>query len=316
MPIHKYIIELVDTDNKYEGLRDLWSRVFGDEPEYVDYVYNLFGEDIAGYVICNEAGKVVSALTCYRCGELAGTPVYVSYAVCTDPEYRGLGLGGRLTEYVKSVVTGARGDRICIDGAPASDGMGGISLVSPAEDSLVGFYNNLGYGQTCFADVISISAEDDEDGEELILGEDDDFDAFTPEFRVKSVAASEYNMYREAFLRDMPHVSLNRPMLDLIKAESMEGTGLIVINGGDAICAVSECSEGKLTAAEYIVNPMLQAFSEEIHYELAERIADYYKASQFTARMPVQVLSETCRLQSMTAGSTDNPGFYFGFPIE
>lgn len=316
MPIQKFIIETADTDSKYEGLRDLWCRVFGDEPGYVDYVYSLFGEDITGYVICNDERKVVSALTRYRCGDLDGTPVYVSYAVCTDPEYRGLGLGGRLTGYVRSVVTGARGSMISIEGAPQTEGLGSISLVSPAEDSLIGFYRDLGYGQSCFADVISICPGDDDEAEEFILGEDDDFDAFEPEFRVKSAAASEYNMYREAFLRDKAHVSMSGPMLDLIRAESLEGNGLLVINGGDAICAVSACEEGILTAAEYIVNPMLSAFSEEIHFELAEQLAAYYGADKFAARMPALTLTGKRRLQSMAAGSRDNPEFYFGFPID
>ena len=133
----EFKVEKADTRAKYEGLRDLWVRVFGDEPALVDHVYRVFGADITGYVICNEAGKVVSVLTCYKAGTLMTQEVYVSYAVCTDPEYRGRGLGGQLTEYVKNVVTAGPD--------------GGISLVSPAEESLIAFYKKLGYEETCFA---------------------------------------------------------------------------------------------------------------------------------------------------------------------
>ena len=146
-----YRVETVDSKDKYEGLCDLWCRVFGDEPGFVDFFYESFGGDIRGYVICNDAGKTISALTCFRCGvfrDASGDaeggpandasdgpdgsadslPVYVSYAICTDPEYRGQGHAAALTEYVRSIVTAPRGNVIHgeDDGLPAAEGLGGI----------------------------------------------------------------------------------------------------------------------------------------------------------------------------------------------
>ena len=315
MPDHEYSIQIADTASRYEGLRSLWYRIFGDSPEYVDHVYDVFGEDIRGYVICSEEGAVISSLTCYRCGSLEGTPVYVSYAVCTDPEYRGLGLAGRLTDYVRSVVTGSRGAMLNFENAPNAEGLGGISIVSPAEDSLVSFYREAGYEESCYVNSIRVMPGD-EDTEDFIMGEDDDFEAFDPSLRVSNSDASEYNMYREAFLANEAHVSLSGKMLELVRSESMDGNGLLIINGGDAICAVSGNEDGILTASEFIVNPMLREFSEEIDEELAEQIADYYGAAGFIARVPAFDLTENCIVQSMAAGRRDLREFYFGFPIE
>ena len=315
MPDHEYSIQIADTVSKYEGLRSLWCRIFGDSPEYVDHVYDIFGEDIRGYVICSEEGTVISSLTCYLCGSLEGIPVYVSYAVCTDPVYRGLGLAGRLTDYVRNVVTGSRGVMLNFENAPRAEGLGGISIVSPAEDSLIGFYRETGYEESCFVKSIRVMP-DDEDTEDFIIGEDDDFEAFEPSLRVSNSDASEYNMYREAFLANEAHVSLSDKMLELVSSESMDGSGLLVINGGDAICAVSGNEEGILTASEFIVNPMLREFSEEIDKELAEQIADYYGSAGFIARVPAFDLTEYCSVQSMAAGMRESREFYFGFPIE
>ena len=312
----RYTIEKADTQSKYEGLRDLWRRVFGDEPEYVDYVYDLFGEDITGYVVCS-GDKVVSALTCYRCGDIGGRPVYVSYAVCTDPEFRGQGHAGKLTEYVRKVVTADAGAVVQSDDAEASEGLGSISIVSPANAGLIGFYRTLGYSESCFVRECTAYAEED-DGEEFITGEDDDFEAAVPAFDVRSAEPGEYNMYREAFLRDVPHVSLSRPMLDLVRSESMEGEGLLVINNGDAIAAVSGADEGAggIRAAELIVNPMLRAFSEEIGLEIASGIAEHFGAASLTFREPADENDADRTVQSMVSSDTDTADFYYGFPID
>lgn len=352
------IVEKADTTEKYEGLRDLWSRVFGDEPEFVDHVYRTFGghgaldgsragaeTDITGYVVCDDAGRALSVLTCYRCGELRipeqmrgedeyagsdGKPVYVSYAVCTDPEYRGQGLAGMLTSHVKESVIQA----------------GGISLVSPAEDSLIDFYSDLGYRVSCFADEETALTDDDADwlvetGADVSgadtrtwgLGPDgspgfiDDgpFSADGPELSVRNVDVSVYNKYRELFLKDIPHVAFSGEMLELVRSVSLNGDGMLLINGGDAVCVVSEtesaadAGEGELQDErksqlilnELLVNPELLTLSEEIAEEIAAGIAEYVGTDSLRYRTP----ASGGRCQSMTAGEGSGE-FYFGFPLE
>lgn len=304
-------IEIADSDYKYEGLKDLWVRVFGDEPGFVDYVYEVFGDDITGYVIMDDSRKVVSALTCYRSGDLSGRPVYVSYAVCTDPEYRGLGLAGRLTGYVRDIVTSPRGSNVTAEDAPDAEGFGGISLVSPAEEDLIRFYRAHGYEETCFAREITT----DPDEEELILSEDDDFEAVTPAFSVVPADVSMYNMYREAFLADSGHVAMSPAMLELVRSSGPEGGGLWLIGGGDAVAAV--IGEGDdLMIAELIVNPRLRDFSEEIDGEIACRLAEHFGFERLKYRVPDDGASPDAYVQSMVSGDYGTGKFYFGFPID
>lgn len=288
-------VELVQDQQTYEGLRDLWCKVFGDEPEYVDHMYHAFGADnlfsvdkgiegcdIEGYVIKDGAGKVVSALTCYLCGTYLGRPVYVSYAICTDPAYRGKGLAGQLTSFVcESVV----------------QGKDGISIVSPASESLIEFYKGLEYEPHFFAETVVAYAEDDEEPAETgevnekvqELFADEDFVEFEPELNLAPLSARAYNDYRETFLADTPHIRLSEKMLDFIRTDSKDSDGLLLINNGDGICVVSEIDPEQketLILTELLVNPMLKAYSEEIDSEIATQLACRLGAERVVYRRP------------------------------
>ena len=321
-------IRKVTSTEEYAGLRDLWCRVFGDEPEFVDAFYRRFGADlsfseekgeIAGYVICDD-GRVVSALTLYRCGtmyipdpgetmdeedpvifpdrEFAGLPVYVTYAVCTDPGYRGRGYAGRLTEHVKKTVT---------------EDLRALSVVSPAEPGLEDYYGSFGYEKGFFAfegKAFSDILMYDED----MFDDDDDFDAFDPGLSVVSAGAALYNRYREAFLADTPHVSLSEPMMEAVRDCSLDGDGLCVINGGDAVCVLSGSGDQQtgVIVSELLVNPMLTEISEEIDIEIAARLAGYLEHEGLIYRTPGM---GSC--QSMYASAVQGKlRGYFGFPLE
>lgn len=383
-----YMILEADTPERYAALRDLWCRVFGDEPGYVDSMFECFGDEIRGYIAveaddaakgeaCDavrselpgerESGRVraLSALTCYRCGELTisdvdmeevcGKPVYVSYAVCTDPEYRGLGLAGMLTSHVRDLVTAA----------------GGLSIVSPADESLQDFYSGLGYRPFFYASVASIYADetafggfggfagfdgfDDYDsdyfdgfgdfdsdrfdgGPDKVeeLWADDDTPPFEPELDVKELDAATYNRYREAFLMDEPHIVLTESMLEFVRRDSMGGRGLLSINGGDAICAVSYAGDssvgggraeggdagsaaggGRLVLSELIVNPMLAEISAEIGSEIAGRLAKHFGAKMAEYREPGMRYCQSMIAGRLAATEAGMPrAAYFGFPLD
>lgn len=369
-----YRVETVDSKDEYEGLRDLWCRVFGDEPGFVDFFYESFGGDIRGYVIRNDAGKTISALTCFRCGVFRDAPgdaeggpahdapdgpgggadslpVYVSYAICTDPEYRGQGHAAALTEYVRSIVTAPRGTVIHgeDDGLPAAEGLGGISLVSPAEESLIGYYDRLGYRETFFVDEHAVHAGEEElpEEEDWAVGaeageqsayietseqsaaadtrfwglgpdgnadflDDEEGEAFEPELSVESVSGSMYNRYREEFLAGIPHVEMSPEMMEFLRADG-DG-GLLVINGGDAVCRVVYAGN-TVMLDELLVNPQLRALSEEIEEEIALRIAEHFGAETLVYRTPG---SGRCQSMSAAANGAEAAaeGAYFGFPIE
>ena len=332
-------IRKVTSTEEYAGLRDLWCRVFGDEPEFVDAFYRRFGADlsfseekgeIAGYVICDD-GRVVSALTLYRCGtmyipdpgetmdeedpvifpdrEFAGLPVYVTYAVCTDPGYRGRGYAGRLTEHVKKTVT---------------EDLRALSVVSPAEPELEDYYGSFGYEKGFFAfegKAFSDILMYDED----MFDDDDDFDAFDPGLSVVSAGAALYNRYREAFLSGRPHIEPSKAMLRLMESESMDGCGLCSINRGDAICVISEAGPARVVLTELILNPVLEELSMGIDAEIAAMIAKHFDAAEtvYITPGPGGCQGMVCGLtpeddgpyhEDGSAGFTEEP--YYGFPVQ
>ena len=297
---------------EYEGLRELWCMTFDDTPDYVDAFYENFGGDITGYVAADETGSVCSALTCHLCGTYEKMPVYVSYAICTREDMRGKGLAAGLISFVRDKVTEA----------------GGISILSPAEPSLISYYKELGYEPHFFAAERAVMSP------EFDLEEYDDFDEFdldiegadpTPfraELDLQRLPAEKYNLYREAFLAEQPHIEPSNEMLRLIESESLDGCSLYSGNRGEAICAVSYMEPAKGIVTELILNPVLKELSLDIDTEIASMTAKYFGAAE-----TLFVTPGYGRCQGMACGLPVRPGEqneeydyygepYYGFPIE
>ena len=294
----------------YEGLRSLWCECFGDEPGYVDWYYEVFGDDVKGYAAVDEEGRVCSALISFLCGTFEGRPAYVTYAVCTAPEYRGRGLAAMLVDHVKEAVLKE----------------GGISIVSPAGPSLEAYYAELGYEPYFWAPRITLLTEDDDEEYEdftdydIDIGPDEAFETLVPGISLKAADRDLYNRYREAFLTGRPHVELSDAMLRLVESECDDDGGMFVINGGDAICVINSSAGGSLVMAEFILSPALGEFSLEIDTEIARGAARQYGAYEVTYSMPGSL-----RCQALAAGvrpiDAEQEGYvyskaYFGFPIE
>ena len=302
----RFRIEAADTPEKFDGLRALWSEVFGDPLLYIDSFYENFGSDIKGYVVTDADGHVCSALSCYLCGTYMDKPVYVSYAVCTREDMRGQGLGAMLTAHVRDIVTEA----------------GGISLVSPAERSLEDFYASNGYERAFFAaERAVLSPEfdmeeyDDYDEYDLDFG-DEESGPVPAQISVQKISGVVYNKYREAFLAGTPHVELSGAMIRLIESEY----GLWSVNGGDAVCATGDADPMHLVISELITSPVLLELSMDIDTEIAAMTAQHFGSAEAVYRTPG---AGYC--QSMAAGHpapeedredmiTGLP--YFGFPVD
>lgn len=300
---HNYSVKTISNKDVYEGLRTLWCEVFSDDPAFVDAMYANFGEDIAGYVAVDEEGRIGSALTCFKCGSFEGRDVYTSYAICTSEDLRGLGLAGRLVETARDDVLSK----------------GGISLISPAEPSLEKFYGAHGYVPFFYVDK-RITEEDE--GEFIFDAEDDEYEKFEAETVLNNLKWDEYNEYRERFLEGVSHVKLNEHMMRLVQAEAAmpDGeSGLLLLNGGDAICAMNAGDDGALEIEELLVNPLLSSISSEIADEMACRIAAHFERPHMKYRVPGGAYC-----QSMAAGLTDEmmdkiqsgEPAYYGFPVE
>lgn len=314
MDTRAFRIESVEYGSSaYEELRALWSEVFGDAPAYVDAFYGNFGEDITGYAVTDVTGRVCSALTCHLCGTYGGKPVYVNYAVCTRDDMRGQGLASKLISHVRDKVTEA----------------GGISIVSPAEPSLVSYYEGLGYEPHFFAAERAVMSP------EFDMEEFDDFDEFdldiegadpTPfraQLDMQRMPAEKYNRYREAFLAGQPHIEPSGEMLSLIESESMDGSGLYSINRGDAICAISHVDPVSVIVTELVLNPVLKELSFDIDAEIASMIAKYFGAAEAIFKTPGY---GSCQgmlygLPDKDEEQTEEPEEYcglpyYGFPIK
>lgn len=316
----KYRIVEVNDGALFGELRVLWSEAFGDDPSYVDGFYKAFGDEIKGYAAVDDAGCVAAALTLYPCGTFEGRSVYVSYAICTREDLRGQGIGSLLTASVRDIVTSS----------------GAISLVSPAEPELEGFYAGLGYEPFFTVSehaAMSPAFDDDEyedfDEYDLDFGEDgeDGGEPFRPAVDVQRIDAAAYNRYREAFLAGRPHIELSPAMLGLIEAES---EGLYSVNRGDAICAVSESGPLRTVLSEFVLNPVLEELSLGIDEEITAMLTEHFGSAEIYYRMP-----GPGRCQSMAAGAAwrdvgealrgegedgepayDRSEPYFGFPID
>ncbi|MDO4975431.1 MAG: GNAT family N-acetyltransferase, partial [Alphaproteobacteria bacterium] len=187
----------------YPKLRELWNLVFGDSPDFVDMLYERL--DATGYIVC-EDDTVVSGLTFFEVGEYEGRKVKMSYAICTHPNYRGKG-------YVSKLISFVYENEISDDE---------LSLICPAEKSLIKFYSKTNYQPFFYAKEESSKAT-----EKINIS-------------IQSISPKEYMDYREQFLKDIPHIKLNQNFLEFIEKDSLNSNSLILINGGDAICVIED----------------------------------------------------------------------------
>ena len=306
-----YRIEIADTKEKYEGLRTLWCEVFNDETSFIDGMYGFFGanpnagiytsEEIKGYVCLDNEHRVASALTCFRSGDFEGLPAYTSYAICTDPGRRSLGLAGSLVEHVRDIVLES----------------GGVSIISPAEPSLENFYGAHGYEVFFSADVCGLSSDEDE--EFIFSEEDSEYKKYDPGLSMKELSSSEYNERREDFLENRPHVIISESMMKLIHDESRREDGrggLVLINKGDAICVLGEEGEGELEITELLINPKLAELSPEIAPEIAVNLAEHFgkKKVKYTAPGSGKCQSMIAARDAIKIDSFSEA--YYGFPID
>ncbi|HHW95561.1 MAG TPA: GNAT family N-acetyltransferase [Mogibacterium sp.] len=273
-----YEIKKTETKNEYEGLRSLWCQTFGDSPDFVDKLYDIL--QAKGYIALDEEGSVLSSLTLYECGNYHGKNVFVSYAICTEPEARGQGIAGALTKHVRDLVI--------------ADGH--LSILSPAEESLIKFYSGLDYEPYFFSEEILLNTSNF-NGLKAII---------------QPLSPSEYSEYREIFLADTPHIQISKNLLNFIDEDNSDASGFLLINQGDAVCTLSATSTEGFYISELLVNPLLKNLSSEIDEEIARSIAVAYGADHVRYRKPG---NRYC--QSMLAGlASDSDIAYFGFPMD
>lgn len=303
-----------------ENFVSLRRRVFGDDEEFIEFFDNCFRDDYLDFLIIEDqdGGEVLQAsLTQFDMGKLvvpegkvsdiAGKSIEMSYAICTDPEARGKGYGSHITVYAREIAESSRK----------------LSMLSPAEPSLIKFYEPLEYKKFMYAEQGSALASEHVDFEFSHL-------------QTKVLTPQEYNNYRETILANRVHIKLSEgalrfaaglaapytsgslPTLDAgsadlagsapdFEAESgaPDGSGLLLISDGAEPLAIAACEAaeaGSLAATE------LLTFSEdgghkELGIAIAKALATRCGAKRCDYMMPSRSGSETSAALGMISAS-------------
>lgn len=303
-----------------EDFVSLRRRVFGDDEEFIEFFGNCFRDDYLDFLIVEDqdGSEVLQAsLTQFDMGKLvvpegkvsdiAGKSIEMSYAICTDPAARGKGYGSHITVYAREIAESSRK----------------LSMLSPAEPSLIKFYEPLEYKKFMYAEEGSVLASEHVDFEFSHL-------------QTKVLTPQEYNNYRETILANRVHIKLSEgalrfaaglvapytsgslPALDAESADwagsapdgeaesgSPDGSGFLLISDGAEPLAIAACEAaeaGSLAAAE------LLTFSEdgghkELGIAIAKALATGCGAKRCDYMMPSRSGSETSAALGMISAS-------------
>ncbi len=289
-----------------EDFVSLRRRVFGDDAEFIEFFDACFRDDCLDFLIIEDQddNEVLQAsLTQFDMGKLvvpegkvsdiAGKSIEMSYAICTDPAARGKGYGSHITVYAREIAESSRK----------------LSMLSPAEPSLIKFYEPLEYKKFMYAEQGSVLASEHVDFEFSHL----QTNVLTPQ---------EYNNYRETILANRVHIKLSEGALRFAaglvtpatagsapdwEAESgaPDSSGLLLISDGAEPLAIAACEAaeaGSLAAAE------LLTFSEdgghkELGIAIAKALATRCGAKRCDYMMPSRSGSETSAALGMISAS-------------
>lgn len=303
-----------------EDFVSLRRRVFGDDEEFIEFFGNCFRDDYLDFLIIEDQddNEVLQAsLTQFDMGKLvvpegkvsdiAGKSIEMSYAICTDPAARGKGYGSHITVYAREIAESSRK----------------LSMLSPAEPSLIKFYEPLEYKKFMYAEEGSVLASEHVDFEFSHL-------------QTKVLTPQEYNNYRETILANRVHIKLSEgalrfaaglvapytsgslPALDAESADwagsapdgeaesgSPDGSGFLLISDGAEPLAIAAC---EAAGADSLAAAELLTFSEdggqkELGIAIAKALAVRCGAKRCDYMMPSRSGSETSAALGMISAS-------------
>lgn len=303
-----------------EDFISLRRRVFGDDEEFIEFFDNCFRDDYLDFLIVEDqdGSEVLQAsLTQLDMGKLvvpegkvsdiAGKSIEMSYAICTDPAARGKGYGSHITVYAREIAESSRK----------------LSMLSPAEPSLIKFYEPLEYKKFMYAEEGSVLASEHVDFEFSHL-------------QTKVLTPQEYSNYRETILANRVHIKLSEgalrfaaglvapdtsgslPALDAGSADwagsapdgeaesgAPDGSGLLLISDGAEPLAIAAC---EAAGADSLAAAELLTFSEdggqkELGIAIAKALAVRCGAKRCDYMMPSRSGSETSAALGMISAS-------------
>lgn len=303
-----------------EDFVSLRRRVFGDDEEFIEFFDNCFRDDYLDFLIVEDqdGSEVLQAsLTQFDMGKLvvpegkvsdiAGKSIEMSYAICTDPAARGKGYGSHITVYAREIAESSRK----------------LSMLSPAEPSLIKFYEPLEYKKFMYAEQGSVLTSEHVDFEFSHL-------------QTKVLTPQEYNNYRETILANRVHIKLSEgalrfaaglvapdtsgsaPAMDAESADltgsapdweaesgAPDGSGLLLISDGAEPLAIAACEAaeaGSLAAAE-LLTFIEDGGQKELGIAIAKALAARCGAKRCDYMMPSRSGSETSAMLGMISAS-------------
>lgn len=316
---NNYIIRPREASD-FSDFVSLRRRVFGDDEEFIEFFDNCFRDDYLDFLIVEDqdGNEVLQAsLTQFDMGKLvvpegkvsdiAGKSIEMSYAICTDPAARGKGYGSHITVYAREIAESSRK----------------LSMLSPAEPSLIKFYEPLEYKKFMYAEQGSVLTSEHVDFEFSHL-------------QTKVLTPQEYNNYRETILANRVHIKLSEgalrfaaglvapdtsgsaPAMDAESADlagsapdweaesgAPDGSGLLLVSDGAEPLAIAACEAARadsLAAAE-LLTFIEDGGQKELGIAIAKALAARCGAKRCDYMMPSRSGSETCAMLGMISAS-------------
>ena len=316
---NNYIIRPREASD-FSDFVSLRRKVFGDDEEFIEFFDNCFRDDYLDFLIVEDqdGSEVLQAsLTQFDMGKLVvpegkvsdivGKSIEMSYAICTDPAARGKGYGSHITVYAREIAESSRK----------------LSMLSPAEPSLIKFYEPLEYKKFMYAEQGSVLTSEHVDFEFSHL-------------QTKVLTPQEYNNYRETILANRVHIKLSEgalrfaaglvapdtsgsaPAMDAESADltgsapdweaesgAPDGSGLLLISDGAEPLAIAACEAARadsLAAAE-LLTFIEDGGQKELGIAIAKALAARCGAKRCDYMMPSRSGSETCAMLGMISAS-------------
>jgi len=268
------------------ALQHLWHLAFGDPPEATEAFFSrLYRPGDA--LVWDEGGTIASAIYLLDAGTIPGSPplrASYSYALATLPEFRGRGLGTRMT---KAAI--ARSTELGFD----------CNLICPAEEGLFSYYTRLGYRNAFSIAEGTVSRQRIDDSTFICRIMSTDFLNYL--LLRSAVLPNAATMYPEAFLRYAAEGCMT------------SGGGLYRLElQGQVGCAAVERRGDRLFVSEVLPASLAEAFTLALLDYLDAETAVFRTASNSEALSPPL----RCRPFVLAAGTIPTKGGYFPFVLD
>lgn len=305
---NKYIIRPREASD-FSDFVELRSKVFGDDAEFIEFFDACFRDDYLDFLIIEDqdgSDVLRASLTQFEMGKLvvpegkvsdiAGKSIEMSYAICTDPAARGKGYGSHITVYAREIAESSRK----------------LSMLSPAEPSLIKFYEPLEYKTFMYAEQGTV-----------VPSEQSDF-SFS-ELKFELISPQQYNDYREVILANRVHIKLSAGALHFAAGltatgdavgsaptgeaagSALTGYGLMLISDGAEPLAIAACESvgaGSLAATE-LLTFREDGGHKELGIAIAKALAVRFGAVRCDYMMPSSAGSKSAAALGMISVSEE-----------